>query len=57
MTADHSTCDHAWKQVTCDRCHRTYRCTPADDFYCTPCLLGGMPLHVVYIDQTNGDRP
>lgn len=22
----------AWQMVTCTRCHRTYRCTPADDF-------------------------
>lgn len=52
---DHSACDHAGKQVRCDRCGRGYVCTPADDLYCTPkgdhsceaCLIGGLPLVVV----------
>lgn len=63
-TTDHSNCDHAWQQVTCDRCQRTYQCTPADDFYCAaagdhccePCLIGGLPLHVVRIDREKATR-
>lgn len=59
MTADHSTCNRVWKQVTCDRCQRVFQCTPDDDFYCAAegdhccesCLVGGLPLHVVYVDQ------
>lgn len=47
----HATCgSKAYQQVTCDRCKRTYQCTPTDDFYCAaegdhccePCLLGDM---------------
>lgn len=48
----HPACDHAGKEVTCDRCGRTYVCAPSDDYYCTPagdhsceaCLVGGLPL-------------
>ena len=32
--AAHTACDNADKTVTCDRCGRTYVCTPSDDFYC-----------------------
>ncbi|MBM0256373.1 hypothetical protein [Micromonospora sp. 4G55] len=53
--AAHADCDHAGKQVTCDRCGSTYVCTPWQDFYCAaegdhccePCLLGGRPLYVI----------
>jgi hypothetical protein len=43
----------AWQQVTCSSCGRTYRCTPADDYYgnttatdgvCEKCLIGNLPL-------------
>jgi hypothetical protein len=54
MTAvvDHSLCNHAWKQVRCDRCGAEFQCTPSSDLYCAaegdhccePCLLGGLPL-------------
>ena len=52
---DHSTCNFAWKQVRCDRCGRTYQCTPSDDHYCSaegdhccePCLIGGLPVTVL----------
>lgn len=61
-TTDHSQCNNAWKQVTCDRCKRTYQCTPSNDFYCAsegdhccePCLLGGLPLHTVVLPQASG---
>lgn len=33
---DHSKCSNAYKQVTCDRCGRTYTCTPSADLYCMP---------------------
>lgn len=56
----HASCgSNAWKPVRCDRCGRRYVCTPADDYYCTPegdhccesCLLGGLPLQVVHVDD------
>ncbi len=32
---DHANCgSNAGKTVTCDRCWRTFVCTPRDDFYC-----------------------
>jgi hypothetical protein len=42
----------AYQEVTCDRCGRTYICSPSDDFYetaegdhcCEQCLLGGLRL-------------
>jgi len=40
----HETCvstENAWKYVTCDRCGRTFMCTPSDDFYC----VDGSPDH------------
>lgn len=51
----HDNCDtasRAYQMVTCDRCKRTYQCTPSSDFYCAaegdhccePCLLGGTRL-------------
>lgn len=55
----HTNCPStAYKQVTCDRCHTTYRCTPAADYYCAaegdhccePCLIAGWPLRVVPVD-------
>ena len=51
MSDPHADCPSvAWQQVTCDRCKRTYQCTPADDYYCAadgdhccePCLMAGM---------------
>lgn len=47
--AAHADCDFADKQVTCDRCGRTYVCSPWDDFYCAAegdhccerCLVSG----------------
>ena len=42
---------NAYKQVTCDRCGRTYTCSPSDDYYCNfpegdhsceACLLADM---------------
>jgi hypothetical protein len=61
---DHSACDFAYKQVTCDRCGRTYQCTPADDHYCAaegdhccqPCLTGGLPLRVDVVVAGGQDR-
>lgn len=58
MTAMHAACDHAGKQVTCDRCGRVYVCGPSDDYYCTPdgdhscesCLIGGLQLLTVDVD-------
>lgn len=58
-TFDHSQCNNAWKPVKCDRCSREYVCTPSDDFYCAaegdhccgPCLLGGMPVHVIRLPE------
>lgn len=52
---DHSACDFAGKQVTCDRCGTKYVCTPSSDYYCTPqgdhccepCLIGDSELHVI----------
>jgi hypothetical protein len=37
MIDHHAACNsdmYAWQRVTCDRCGRTYQCTPSDDFYC-----------------------
>ncbi len=58
MNALHFDCpDYSWQTVTCDRCERTYQCTPQDDHYCTAegdhcceaCLLrdAGVPLIVL----------
>lgn len=56
MSSVHPACDNAGKTVTCDRCRRTYVCTPSDDYYCTPddhcceaCLIGGLPVFVVEV--------
>ena len=59
----HADCgSHAYQQVTCDRCHRTYQCTPADDYYCAaegdhccePCLFAGRkPDGVIVVDTHN----
>lgn len=59
---DHSLCNHAGKQVRCDRCGKAYICTPWQDFYCAaegdhccePCLLAGVgvsEVHTVVIDE------
>lgn len=61
---DHSRCDHAYKQVKCDRCGREYVCTPADDFYCAAegdhcceaCLVGGLPVTVLDPSMLDGPR-
>ena len=56
--ASHENCkpsDRAYKDVTCDRCNRTFVCTPSSDFYCAaegdhccePCLIGGRTLTVI----------
>jgi hypothetical protein len=46
----HADCpSYAGQEVTCDRCGKTYRCTPAADYYCAvegdhccePCLTNG----------------
>lgn len=58
MTGVHAACDNAGKKVTCDRCGRTYVCSPSDDYYCTPdgrhscesCLIGGLQLITVDVD-------
>lgn len=50
-----------WQSVQCDRCKRTYTCTPWDDHYqtsrgdhcCEACLLDGRPLHYL-IEQEDG---
>jgi hypothetical protein len=48
----------AWQHVTCRICRRTYRCTPADDYYenttatdgvCEKCLVGDMPVHTILL--------
>jgi hypothetical protein len=62
---DHSKCDYAGRQVTCDRCKRTYRCTPSSDYYCTPeddhccepCLLGELRLAGEVIFGEHGEAP
>jgi len=56
--SDHTNCgSNAGKSVTCDRCKRTFVCTPWDDYYCAAngpdhccesCLVGGSP--IAYID-------
>jgi hypothetical protein len=56
----HANCGgHAYQQVTCDRCKRTYQCTPSSDYYCAaegdhccePCLLTGIaPDGVIVVD-------
>lgn len=59
----HVDCDNAYKQVTCDRCGRTYTCTPSSDYYCTPegdhccepCLLGGLRLAGEVVLGENAD--
>lgn len=56
---DHSACNFAYRQVTCDRCGKTYRCTPFTDYYCAPegdhcceaCLLDGRQIAVIDIDS------
>lgn len=58
---DHSACDHAGRQVKCDRCGAEYVCTPSSDFYCTPdgdhccepCLIGDAPLHVIHLSEVD----
>lgn len=58
MSSVHPDCDHAGQEVTCDRCKRTYMCSPSDDYYCTPvgdhsceaCLVGGLQLFTVEVD-------
>jgi hypothetical protein len=46
------------REVTCDRCMRSYTCAPGDDHYCDArsnqhlcedCLLGGLSLQVVMV--------
>lgn len=57
MASTHDQCGgNAGKQVTCDRCGRSYVCSPWDDYYCATdgdhccesCLVGGVK--VAYID-------
>ncbi len=51
----HENCNHAYRDVKCDRCGDEFRCTPSRDFYCTPegdhccepCLVGNRRLAVV----------
>jgi hypothetical protein len=56
----HANCpSFALQQVTCDRCGRTFQCTPVDDFYCSAdgdhcceqCLLGGLVLVNLAVDE------
>lgn len=57
----HRNCNYAWKQVRCDRCGRTYQCTPSDDYYCVAegdhccesCLLRGRSL--IVLDPSDGE--
>lgn len=52
---NHDSCYHAYETVTCDRCKRTFVCTPSDDFYCAAegdhccehCLVGDLTVLVV----------
>jgi hypothetical protein len=56
--AGHENCkavSRAYTEVTCDRCARTFLCTPSSDFYCAaegdhccePCLINGRELIVI----------
>lgn len=64
-TDPHANCGgNAYKPVQCDRCRRTYKCSPWDDYYCSPegdhccesCLVGGK--QIAYIDlEAPLDKP
>ncbi len=61
---DHSNCDFAYKQVTCDRCGAVYTCTPSSDFYCTPegdhccesCLFRGAGVTAATVARLVGEQ-
>ncbi len=55
---------NAYQQVQCDRCKRTYQCTPFDDYYCVTdseehvcesCLVGGAPIASIDLEAPLAD--
>lgn len=58
MTIHENCGGNGYEQVTCDRCGRTYTCTPSDDYYCgfpegdhccERCLLKGMSVKTMTV--------